>query len=158
MVELADAMYESRTLGVRLVDDGLLDAAASGRTQIVLLGAGLDTHAFRLRWPTPVRLFEIDLPPLLEFKEPVLESGRAESTCERHVIPAEIADGTWAQALLDDGFDTETPTHWVDHAIMTLPTARARDAVAAITELSAPTSRYGFPVMTGDSFARYRRR
>lgn len=150
VMRLADTMYESRTIGVRLVDDALTAAAAAGRTQIVLLGAGLDTDAFRLTWPVPVRLFELDLPELFTFKEPILRG--AATTCERHVIEADLATGDWPKALVDNGFDPDTPTHWVDHALMTLPTATARAGVEAITRLSAPGSRYGFPVMGRQGF------
>ena len=131
--KLADLMYETRTVGVRLVDDALLKSATTGRRQIVLLGAGLDTHAFRLDWPKPVQLFEIDLPDLFAFKEPLLRD--AVPTCERHVIEADLADGDWPDALVPQGFDPAIPTHWVDHALMTLPTAHARAGVEATPQL-----------------------
>lgn len=150
VMQLAEVMYEARTIGVRLVDDALTEAAAAGRTQIVLIGAGLDTHAFRLTWPEPVRLFEIDLPQLFAFKEPILRD--AVATCERHIIEADLSDQGWAESLVSNGFDPATPTHWVDHALMTLPRAAARAGVEAITRLSAPGSRYGYPTMGGQSF------
>lgn len=149
VLRLAEVMYETRTVGVRLLDDGLLDAAACGRPQIVLLGAGLDTHAFRLTWPGPVRLFEIDLPQLFAFKEPLLRD--AVATCERHVIAADLGAEDWPEALLANGFDPAVPTHWVDHALMTLPTSTARAGVEAVTRLSTPGSQYGFPVMGSES-------
>lgn len=152
VLRLADAMYETRTLGVRMADDDLVQAAAEGRTQIVLLGAGLDTHAFRLSWPHPVQLFEIDLPPLFDFKEPVLAAARARPVCGRNVIPADLGSPEWPTALLNSGFEPRLPTHWVDHALMTLPVETARAGVRALTELSAPGSRYGYPVMAGDAF------
>lgn len=153
VLELADVMYETRTIGVRIVDDALLEAASAGRTQIVLIGAGLDTHAFRLNWPQPVRLFEVDLPPLFTFKEPILHNAGAAPVCERHLIAADLARGDWPDMLVANGFQPGAPTHWVDHALMTLPTATARDGVAAITELSAPGSQYAFPVMERQRYA-----
>jgi methyltransferase (TIGR00027 family) len=39
---------------------------------VVILAAGLDTRAFRLAWPAGVRLFELDAPEVLAFKEQVL--------------------------------------------------------------------------------------
>ncbi|MGV9796468.1 SAM-dependent methyltransferase [Mycobacterium sp. NPDC003449] len=149
---LAEVMYENRTFGVRITDDGLLRAAAEGRTQIVLLGAGLDTHAFRLPWPRPVQLFEIDLPALFAFKEPVLARTGAKPVCARHVIPADLSADEWPNALVDSGFQPGIATHWVDHALMTLPVDTARAGVRALTELSAPGSRYGFPVMPRDGY------
>lgn len=150
VLQLADAMYEARTIGVRIVDDALTEAAAAGRRQIVLIGAGLDTHAFRLAWPAPVKLFEIDLPELFAFKEPILRD--AVATCERHIIEADLAAYVWPEALVANGFDPTIPAHWVDHALMTLPTATARAGVEAITRLSATGSRYEFPTMGRQSF------
>jgi O-methyltransferase involved in polyketide biosynthesis len=59
-------------LRTRFFDDYLLAAARAGCLQVVLLAAGLDTRAFRLDWPEGVRLFELDLPEVLGFKEEVL--------------------------------------------------------------------------------------
>lgn len=56
----------------RFYDEYLL---ASGVSQVVLLAAGLDSRAFRLAWPDGVRLFELDLPELLAFKEHALSGG-----------------------------------------------------------------------------------
>ncbi|MGV0741728.1 SAM-dependent methyltransferase [Mycolicibacterium sp. XJ870] len=152
VLRLADVMYETRTLGVRMADDDLVRAAAEGRTQIVLLGAGLDTHAFRLDWPQPVQLFEIDFPPLFEFKERVLADAAAQPVCGRHVIPIDLAGSDWPNALRDSGFEPDVPTHWVDHALMTLPIEVARAGVRCLTDLSAPGSQYGFPVIASDAF------
>src|SRR5262245_23280147 len=46
----------------RFLDDVVTDACAAGCRQIVVLGAGLDARAFRLRLPSGVRFYEVDLP------------------------------------------------------------------------------------------------
>src|SRR5262249_37714075 len=56
----------------RFGDGCALDACAAGCRQVVLLAAGLDARAFRLTWPAGVRLFELDLPEVMAFKERVL--------------------------------------------------------------------------------------
>src|SRR6059036_2190560 len=48
----------------RFYDDWLLHEAERGLRQVVLLGAGLDTRAYRLEWPAGTRVFELDLPPV----------------------------------------------------------------------------------------------
>lgn len=50
-----------------------------------MLGAGLDTRAFRLGLPPDVTLFELDLPGLFAFEEPVLDAAGAVPTCVRRV-------------------------------------------------------------------------
>jgi methyltransferase (TIGR00027 family) len=79
-----------RVVGVRVFDDRVRDAVAAGCEQVVLLGAGLDTRAFRSSLPREVRLFEVDLPEMFAFKEPVLEAQAATPTCERRIVPAEL--------------------------------------------------------------------
>lgn len=60
----------------RFFDDYALAAARSGCRQVVLLGAGLDTRAFRLDWPTGVHVFEVEDAAVLAFKEYVLDWSR----------------------------------------------------------------------------------
>jgi methyltransferase (TIGR00027 family) len=53
----------------RFFDDFLLDSCRRlGARQVVLVAAGLDTRAFRLDWPSRTRLYEMDLPEVLDAK------------------------------------------------------------------------------------------
>ena len=84
-------LHGSRYIGLRTryYDDWLRDAATSGVRQLVLLGAGLDTRAYRLDWPAGVRLFGIDQLGVLAFKEKALAERTAKSTCE--LVPVAVA-------------------------------------------------------------------
>lgn len=93
----------------RYFDDRILGQVREG-TQIVLLGAGLDTRAFRLPLPSSCTMFEIDYEEAFTQKESILHS--AASRCERHCVRTDLS-GPWIQALLDAGFDRSTPTTWV---------------------------------------------
>lgn len=148
--KLAEVMYDSRTIGVRIVDDTLLDAVNGGCAQIVQLGAGLDTHAFRLDWPRPVDLFELDLPALVGFKEAVLAGARPHRNCTRHVVSIDLAED-WSQGLVGAGFRPEVPTCWIDHVAVSLPQSQAQRMVRTVTESSCAGSRYSFPVMTTEA-------
>lgn len=55
-------------LRTRVLDDFLLRSVRTNARQVVLLGAGLDTRAFRLEWPSGVAVFEIDRAGVLAFK------------------------------------------------------------------------------------------
>src|SRR5262245_44902811 len=59
-------------LRTRFFDDQLLDAAAAGIRQFVVLAAGLDSRAFRLTWPAGVHLYELDFPDMIAFKNDVI--------------------------------------------------------------------------------------
>ncbi|MEV6767952.1 SAM-dependent methyltransferase [Nocardia sp. NPDC051030] len=140
---LADQFYEGRTLGVRLVDDRFREAIDHGCRQIVLLGAGLDTRAFRMDLPRDIRIFEIDLPELFAFKEPVLARAGADPTCHRRVIAQDLRED-WGKTLVNNGFRPDQPTCWVDEGSLGyLPLEENRRVVLTLTELSAPGSRFG---------------
>lgn len=141
--ELAAAFYPGRTLAVRLVDDQVSAAVEQGCRQVVVLGAGLDTRAFRLGLPPEIRFFELDLPELFAFKEPILARAQAVPTCDRHVVGIDLRAG-WAEALRVNGFRPDLPTRWVDEGVLGyLSRADASRVVETLTELSAPGSRFG---------------
>ncbi|MEU1980447.1 SAM-dependent methyltransferase [Nocardia sp. NPDC019395] len=143
METLADQFYEGRTLAVKAVDDSVQEAVDAGCPQIVLLGAGLDTRAFRLPLPPGTLFFEVDLPELFDFKEPVLAAHRARPVCTRRVVAADLA-GDWERVLLTQGFRTDLPTAWIDEGVLGYLARPDAYAVAeAVTRLSAPGSRFG---------------
>ncbi len=52
----------------RRIDELLESAVAGGATQIVILGAGFDSRAYRLEYPVGTRVFEVDLPVTQAYK------------------------------------------------------------------------------------------
>lgn len=113
---------------------------AAGCRQIVVLAAGLDTRAFRLDWPAGVRLFEVDLPGVLEFKEQVLRTASGRPTCERIVVPADLRDD-WPIALRNAGFNVRNPTAWLAEGTLGFFTAADCDRLLEkVTLLSGPSS------------------
>jgi methyltransferase (TIGR00027 family) len=122
----------------RFYDDYLRTA---GCAQVVLVAAGLDTRAFRLSWPPGVRLFEMDLPELLAYKEEVLTARNAEARCSRAVVGVDLRED-WPSALLSAGFDPAVPTAWlVEGLLVYLSAEDATSLLTRITDLSAPSSR-----------------
>jgi len=141
--KLAEQFYEGRTLAVKAVDDHVQAVARSDCPQIVLLGAALDTRAFRLALPPETHFFEVDLPELFDFKEPVLAARRAHPVCIRHTVAADLR-GDWERVLLEQGFRADLPTAWVDEGVLGyVPRAAAYAVAETVTRLSAPGSRFG---------------
>jgi methyltransferase (TIGR00027 family) len=135
----------------RFLDDLLLDAAASGVGQVVLLGAGLDARAFRLDWPDGLRLFELDTPEMLDFKQRVLDETGAEPRSERVVIRIDLRED-WPAALRAAGFDPAAPAAWVVEGLLVyLDTDSVERVMADIGALSAPGSRLGLTSSSGAS-------
>lgn len=128
------------TLRTRYFDDFLLEACAGGCRQVVLLAAGLDTRAFRLDWPAGVRLFELDLPDVIEIKDAVLDAHGARAACERHALPVDLRDD-WAGVLRAADFQPSTPTAWLAEGLLIYLSAdEASRLFGAVGELSAPGS------------------
>jgi methyltransferase (TIGR00027 family) len=136
---LANALRLQTVIRTRFYDDQLLQP---GCDQVVLLAAGLDTRAYRLAWPPATRLFELDLPPVLEFKQQVLEALSATPRCDRTAVPADLLGTTWADRLVDAGFVPGRPTAWLVEGLLVYLTAdQAAALLRTVGELSAPVSR-----------------
>ncbi len=138
----AMALVQYTVIRTRFYDDYLLGAAADGIRQVVLLAAGLDTRAYRLPWPDGVRLYELDLPPVLEFKERVLAVESAAPRCERTALDVDLRDADWPDRLVAAGFDPEAPTAWlVEGLLIYLTEQQAAGLLDTVGRLSAPGSR-----------------
>jgi methyltransferase (TIGR00027 family) len=145
------------TARTRFLDDLLLDAASAGVGQVVLLGAGLDARALRLDWPAGTRLFELDTPEMLGFKQRVLAEEEAEPVRERVVIPIDLRED-WPGALRAARFDPEAPAAWVLEGLLVY---LDEDAVQRLMEdlggLSARGSRIGITASSSASIDDLRR-
>jgi methyltransferase (TIGR00027 family) len=128
----------------RFFDDHLLGAANAGCSQVVLLAAGLDTRAFRLAWPAGVRLFEIDLPEMVELKERVLAAHQAVPRCRRTVVPADLRED-WLARLTANGFQRTRPTAWLAEGLLIYLSAdQAASLLTEVGQLSVPASQVAF--------------
>ncbi len=124
----------------RFFDDFLLDACESDCRQVVLLAGGLDTRAFRLPWPVNVRLFELDLPEVIVFKDGILNSRGAVARCERRAVAIDLRDD-WPSALLGAGFEPAEPTAWLAEGLLIYLTAdEVTELLRSVGDLSAPGS------------------
>ena len=85
-------------------------AIAKGVRQILVLGAGLDTFAYRLE-PTPsLRVFELDHPATQAEKRQRLARARTPEPAHVAYVAHDFEDGSMAPALKGAGFDTDTRT------------------------------------------------
>lgn len=101
----------------RFYDDYLLDATSDGIRQVVLLAAGLDTRAFRLRWPDGTTVFEVDLPEMVSFKNGVLSGHGSQPTAKRVPVTADLTLD-WPAAMAAAGFDPAQPTAWLIEGLL----------------------------------------
>jgi methyltransferase (TIGR00027 family) len=135
----------------------LVDACAGGCRQVVILGAGLDSRAFRVPWPEGTRLWELDLANVIAFKEQVIQAEGWQPGCERIAVPVDLAEN-WGEPLLGAGFDAGAPVAWVAEGLLAYLSAQVRDAlVARAAGLSVPGSRMGLTLAASDRLAEWRK-
>jgi methyltransferase (TIGR00027 family) len=132
---------ENRFLPVRtrFFDDVLRQAEWA--EQIVLLGAGLDTRAYRLPLPPSSTVYEIDHAEPLARKADVLAS--AAPACNRQAVVADLRTD-WADALLATGFRTDGATFWLAEGLFFyLAPADVMSVLATAASLSGVRCAFG---------------
>jgi methyltransferase (TIGR00027 family) len=136
------------TVRTRFFDDFLQRVTGEHAIrQIVLLAAGLDTRAFRLSWPEQTRLFELDQPQVLSYKEQVLSATSAHPICQRQTIGADLA-GPWVEGLIKTGFNVQRPSGWLlEGFLFYLPNESVTQLLDEVTGLAAPGSWIGFDIV-----------
>ena len=138
---LEAAFEEVVAVRTRFFDDFVTSAVAGGCRQVVILGAGLDTRAFRLDWPSDVRLFELDRPDVLQFKDRVLAEHAAEARCERVTVAVDLDQAGWPTSATDLGLAAARPTAWVAEGLIPyLANDAAERLLVAVGGLSSPGS------------------
>jgi len=137
---LSLGLVDHVSLRTAAIDDELGRALARGARQLVVLGAGLDSRAYRMQVLDGVRVFEVDHPATQADKIRHLRGQKARAAdvrflavdFERDSLDAELARG---------GHDTEAPTAWIWEGVTpylhrtaiesTLSVASARSAAAS---------------------------
>ena len=129
------------SIRTKFLDDELHNIVRSRALhQVVILAAGMDTRAFRIPWPSGVRLFEVDRDEIFDHKETVLGRAGASPSCERRVVRADLAR-QWTAALLSAGFEKSKPAAFlVEGLLMYLEEPEAQSLLTAIGEIAAPGS------------------
>jgi methyltransferase (TIGR00027 family) len=136
----------------RYFDDWLRAVAIDGpMRQVVLLGAGLDTRAWRLPWPAGVVVYELDRAEVLEAKAGTVAGtaagADAEPPCDRRPVAADLASD-WGAVLRGAGFDPAVPAAWLAEGVLFyLPNGVIHRVLEIVSSLAAPRSRLGFDIV-----------
>jgi methyltransferase (TIGR00027 family) len=92
----------------RYAEDNLKRAVENGVQQYVLLGAGLDTFAYRSPYPQ-LRVFEVDHPATQQWKRELLERNLIAIPESLSYTPVDFERQSLAEQLHDAGFDRTAP-------------------------------------------------
>ena len=93
----------------RYTQDALDRAAAAGVTQYAILGAGLDSFAYRGGLAGRLRVFEVDHPASQEAKRAALAAARIPAPDNVAFVPADLATDSLSGCLAGAGFDATAP-------------------------------------------------
>jgi methyltransferase (TIGR00027 family) len=123
-------------------DDFCAAATQSGIQQVVILAAGLDARAYRLPCLSGVLVYEIDQPAVQDFKASVLESHGAAPLAELRLVPTDLRDAHWPDALEGAGWQRSFPTAWLVEGLLPYLTSTEHDQLfRLVTKVSASASR-----------------
>ena len=95
----------------RYAEDRLAAAVARGVTQYVVLGAGLDTFAYRNPF-AGLRVFEVDFPATQQWKHELLAEAKIGIPGNLTYVPLDFEHKTLAEGLAEAGFDAGAPAYF----------------------------------------------
>lgn len=120
--------------------DDAVDRYLTATDQLVILGAGYDTRALRLRAGAAVRCFEVDLPRTQAVKREALKRAGIEATTIRFVA-ADFEKQDWLAQLLRSGFDPARPALFIwEGVIMYLDEDAVESTLRRIAGLAKGTA------------------
>lgn len=93
----------------RLTEEALGEATASGVDQFVVLGAGLDTFAYRNPYSPRLAVFEVDHPATQAFKRAQLKAAGIDVPPSLTFVPVDFQRESLLTALRTAGFRREKP-------------------------------------------------
>ena len=141
------------------------------KSQIILLGAGLDTRAYRFKplHKNKHTIFEIDFPKIIHYKNEKLKN--EEPLCNLVRLSADLSKSEWISTLLNNKFSKSIPSFWIlegfayyiekqEFTSLLLKIAMISNETSQIFIDVMQSSRwYSFPYtsngITGDPFSRH---
>jgi methyltransferase (TIGR00027 family) len=128
------------TVRSRYAEDRLTGAIGGGITQYVMLGAGLDTFAYRSPQATRARVIEADHPATQRWKRSQLASAGISPRGDTRYAETDLRAGTLAAALTGAGLDLTRPAliSWLG-VIMYLDRDAVAGTLAALRHCAAGT-------------------
>ncbi|KAL0021692.1 hypothetical protein WJX79_001040 [Trebouxia sp. C0005] len=126
--------------------------------QVVLLGAGLDTRAWRLAFPPGVAWYEVDQASVLDFKISRLQKAGAGmqagltskafplKSASYTAVAADLSDADWTSALRKSGWQEHLPTTWVAEGLLYY--MEPADVAALLNKIAAMSAVESFLIAT----------
>jgi methyltransferase (TIGR00027 family) len=94
----------------RYTEDHLAEGISRGIAQYVILGAGLDSYAYRSEHAGQVRVFEVDHPATQRWKRDLLADAGIATPSAVTFVPVDFEGESMAGPLAQNGFDPSRPS------------------------------------------------
>lgn len=101
----------------RYIDDRLQEATDGGIQTVVILGAGLDTRAYRFASSGGLRFFEVDLPENSAYKKAKLEALYGGIPAQVSLVSLDFESQDLGSALASQGYRAEQRSFFIWEAV-----------------------------------------
>jgi methyltransferase (TIGR00027 family) len=129
----APGLAEFLTCRARFIDDYLQACLQSGIQQLVILGAGLDSRAYRFKQLAEVKVFEVDQPAIQQEKIKRLRKIYGNIPDHLTFVPVDFNRDSLA-ALFDHGYKVDAITLFIWEGVTYYITAKAVDSTLAFVQ------------------------
>lgn len=142
-------LWANLTCRKRYLGDKLTQAL-SDIDAVVILGAGLDTKAYRLARHSAIPVFEVDLPVNIERKRSVVHGALGTVPDSVHLVPVDFEHDDLATELARHGHRGEHRTFFVWEGVTQYLTADGVRSTFEFLRSAAPGSRLAFTYVRSD--------
>ncbi len=134
----------------RWYEEVLADCLEEGITQVVNLGAGYDTTAWRLDLGGAT-LYEVDAPPTQQAKREIMAARGLEPKANLVYVPCDFERDSLPERLVAEGFDPTAPSLVVWYGVSFFLSAEAvAQTLDDVTSLTAPGSTFVWDYLSPD--------
>ncbi len=117
-------MFSCRTIAI---DNSLEDALNSGCSQVVNLGAGYDSRAYRIEGVERATYFEVDHPHTQEYKRKIIVKALGEIPSHVRLVPVNFNQDDLLDELQRGGFQVGMKTFYIWEGVTVYITGEAVD-------------------------------
>lgn len=126
---LFPGLANSAVARVRYFDDVVKASADDGLEQLVILGAGYDTRAYRIEGLKNIKVFEVDHPDTQRVKVEKIKEIFGSLPGHVTYIPADLEINKFGQQLADNGYDKTKKTLFVVEGLVMYLQPEAMDEI-----------------------------
>lgn len=128
----------------RFIDDALTAWLDGGKQQVVCLGAGNDSRAYRIPGITHTQYFEVDLPIPQALKREHMQKTLGDIPLHVAYTAVDFNTQDLAVELVKDGFRLETPTFFIMEGVTQYISEQAVENIFGFASQASISSRLAF--------------